>query len=329
MTPSSPTDYSSPSESDHKAQTTARADANIAAFDQQFKDAGTDNGNATTDATQNLEYKTGSENAEQADSSIAEYDAWVKEQTKSDAWDYNDTQALRQKLDGEQGTLNIGELRGGGTSFLAYSSDQQHDKEKYPTQSAQNHYQGKIGENQAVRERVYQTILPQTDAYLGVNTESHDDKKGSVPPDNRERAFTRAESYFQDHPEAQNIIAARKFEGGAPRSVDAVDMLITRQNIEARQRGEDVIPLYLVSESKTGRSQLSEEQREFSYVPQQADYMSRNPQHEDRRALGSDVLQAIEQEKAMYVIYRMDTNSGDIAYEVKSGLQNQEMQSKE
>jgi hypothetical protein len=245
-------------------------------------------------------------------------------QKQETAWDYNDTASLQKKLDGRKGNLQISELRGGGASFLAFSHHEQNDhndgKAKYASQTEQNKYQGKVGENPAVRERVYQILFPQTDAHLSGVTEVQHGKEQRVPIDSRERAFKSAEQYFHDHPDAQNVIATRKYSGGAPYSLDGIDMLITRQHIEQHQQGKEVTPLYLASESKTGESQLSPRQRMFSYVEKQATHMSKNQKHADRQEAGADMLHAVEQEKAMYVIYRTNTKTGDIEYEVQSGL---------
>lgn len=89
-------------------------------------------------------------------------------------------------------------------------------------------------------------------------------------------------------------------------------MLISRKDVENWNQNQQSTAIYFVFESKTDSSKLSEAQGQFSYVVRQASYMYRNQKHEDRSQLGKDLIEAAKTNRAIYIAYHLDTNSGKV-----------------
>lgn len=125
-------------------------------------------------------------------------------------------------------------------------------------------------------------------------------------------SYKAAEKFFSQNPEYDYAIADRPFGGGQPYSLDVVEMLISRKDVENWNKNQQSTATYFVFESKTDSSKLSEAQGQFSYVVNQASYMSRNQKHEDRSQLGKDLVEAANSNRVIYLTYHLDTKTGKV-----------------
>jgi hypothetical protein len=139
-----------------------------------------------------------------------------------------------------------------------------------------------------------------------------DGQTGNIDTSSEEKAYTAARTYLNQHPEVEYVVASRPFGGGQPYSLDEVCMIINRQHIDAWFNDQQSKATYLVYESKTDSSALSEAQKQPSYVERQSAYMSRNKKHEDRSQLGKDILTALQDGRVCYALFHLNTQSYEL-----------------
>lgn len=159
---------------------------------------------------------------------------------------------------------------------------------------------GAIGES--LSHTFFNAILPN---FYFLNGQAQD-----VDTSSEKLAYKAAREFFSNNQECNYVIADRPFGGGAPYSVDLVQMLITRQDVENWEAKNQRTANYFVFEAKTDTSTLSKKQRKFSYVIEKASQMSNNRPYRDRRQVGNELLNAVQDNRVIYIMFHLDTQSG-------------------
>ncbi|MBE9116568.1 hypothetical protein IQ249_11720 [Lusitaniella coriacea LEGE 07157] len=135
----------------------------------------------------------------------------------------------------------------------------------------------------------------------------------SIETSTEQLAYKAAKEFLDRHPQYKTVVASRPFEGGQPYSLDAVNMLISRNDVENWLYNNKSTAIYFVFESKTDTARLSKSQKQFDYVKRQAMYMFKNRNKiEDRSQLGKDILTALEKNRVFYVTSHVDLKSGKL-----------------
>lgn len=220
------------------------------------------------------------------------------------------TKNQQNRSSSEKFSFNLSEFEEGRfLTFIKTVLQIQHDFQPFTKTSEArglNETKGVLGES--LCHLVLEKLLPFPGAYFldGQLGETSDTTTEDL-------AYQFAHKFLSQHPEYEFVVAGRPFGGGQAYSLDVVNMLIHRKDVENWLAQKQSTATYIAFECKTNSSRLSPDQKQFSYVKRQALRMFKNSNNiQDRSQLGQDLLQALNENRVFYIASHIETESGKI-----------------